>query len=227
MQFTLDKWRALFQDWNVFATGLETTLEAAALALVLGSCLGIVFGLLGVAPWPWARAVNRVYVEAIRNTPLLVQAFFLYFGLPHAGIVLPVLAVGVISLSVYTGAFMAEVVRGGITSVPRGQLEAALAQGMSFWQAMRHVVVPQSVRIIIPPFTNQCVNLVKNTQVLSLIAGGDLLYQADDWSNQNLYYGVTYVAVAVLFLAITLPLATLAKYLERKLGGPVDLGGPA
>jgi aspartate/glutamate/glutamine transport system permease protein len=211
-------WHALLADWRVFALGLEHTLIAAALALVFASLLGLIFGLLGVAPGAPARAVSRVYVEAIRNTPLLLQAFFFYYGLPRVHIVLPVLTVGVVSLSIYTGAFIAEVVRGGIESVARGQLEAAYSQGFSFVQAMRYVILPQALRVILPPYTNQCVNLVKNTQILSLIAGADLVYQADTWSSENLLYGVAYVSVAVLYLAITLPLATLSRWLERRLG---------
>jgi putative glutamine transport system permease protein len=219
---TLGAWRALFADWRIFATGLEHTLLAAALALVFATILGMFFGLLAVAPVPAARAISRTYVEAIRNTPLLLQAFFFYYGLPRVHVVLPVLAVGVVSLSIYTGAFIAEVVRGGIQSVARGQLEAAYSQGLSFIHAMRYVVLPQALRVIIPPYTNQCVNLVKNTQILSLIAGADLVYQADTWSSENLLYGVAYMTVAVLYLAITLPLATISRWLERRIGGPIE-----
>jgi putative glutamine transport system permease protein len=215
-------WQALLADWRVFAIGLEHTLLAAALALVFATLLGVIFGLLGVAPLSSARTLNRVYVEGIRNTPLLLQAFFLYYGLPRVHIVLPVLAVGVVSLSIYTGAFIAEVVRAGIQSVPRGQLEAAYSQGFDFVRAMRYIVLPQALRVIIPPYTNQCVNLVKNTQILSLIAGTDLVYQADTWSSETLLYGVAYITVAVLYLAITLPLANLSRWLERRVGGPVE-----
>ena len=218
---TLGAWQALFADRRVFEIGLEHTLLAAALALVFATILGVIFGLLGVAPAASARALSRVYVESIRNTPLLLQAFFFYYGLPRVHVMLPVLSVGVISLSIYTGAFIAEVVRGGIQSVARGQLEAAYSQGLNFVQAMRYVVLPQALRVIIPPYTNQCVNLVKNTQILSLIAGADLVYQADTWSSENLLYGVAYVTVAVLYLAITLPLATISRWLERRVGGPV------
>jgi len=219
---TLGAWQALFADWRVFAAGLEHTLLAAALALVFASIIGVIIGLLGVAPLPAARAISRIYVESIRNTPLLLQAFFFYYGLPRVHVMLPVLAVGVVSLSIYTGAFVAEVVRGGIQSVARGQLEAAYSQGFRFVQAMRYIVLPQALRVIIPPYTNQCVNLVKNTQILSLIAGADLLYQADTWSSENLLYGVAYVTVAVLYLAITLPLATVSRWLERRIGGPIE-----
>lgn len=214
---SLSAWSQLFAAWRIFAVGLEHTLEAAACALVFATILGSAFGLLGAAPSRLALAINRVYVESIRNTPLLLQAFFFYYGLPRFHIVLPVLAVGIISLSIYTGAFIAEVVRAGIQSVARGQLEAAYAQGFTFAQAMRYVVVPQALRVILPPYTNQCVNLVKNTQVLSLIAGADLVYQADTWSSDTLLYGVAYTAVAVLYLALTLPLAALSRYFERRL----------
>jgi len=214
---TLRAWSALFADWRVCAVGLENTLVVAALSLVFATALGVVFGLLGAAPSRAAQTLNRIYVEAIRNTPLVLQAFFFYYGLPRFGVTLPVLAVGIISLSLYTGAFIAEVVRGGVTAVARGQLEAAYSQGMTYAQAMRYVVLPQALRVILPPYTNQCVNLIKNTQVLSLIAGADLVYQADTWSSDTLLYGVAYITVAVLYLALTLPLAALSRYFERRL----------
>ncbi len=174
-------------------------------------------GVLGVTPVRPLRWVNRVYVEFFQNTPLVTQMFFYYYGLPRLGLVLPVLAVGVIGLGVYTGAYIAEIVRAGIQSIHRGQLEAAYSQGFTYGQAMRHIVLPQAFRIIMPPLTNQFVNLIKNSSVLSLIAGYDIMYQADAWSAYNLLYGVAYLVAALLYLALTLPTAFLARRLERRM----------
>ncbi len=214
--FSLENWLALLQDWRVFASGLEQTLIASVLGLLLAVVLGVVMGVFAAAPVGPLRLISRIYVEFFRNTPLVTQLFFYYHGLPRVGFTLPVMAVGVLGLGVYTGAFIAEIVRAGIQSVRRGQLEAAYSQGFTYLQAMRHIILPQTVRVVLPPLTNQFVNLIKNSSALSLIAGYDLMYQADSWSSYNLLYAVTYVTVAVLYLSLTLPLAWLTRRLEER-----------
>ena len=216
--FAWFKWEALFRDWTVFAEGFKTTIIVSILALTLALLLGIVFGVLGTSQWTLAKVVSRVYVEFIQNTPLVIQVFFLYHGLPHMGVMLPVFAVGVLGVGVYHGAYIAEVVRAGISSIHRGQMEAALAQGFSFWGAMRYIILPQAARLVLPPLTNQAVNLIKNTSVLAMVAGGDLMYRADSWSSDNLYYGPAYIVVGLLYLILSLPLATLTRRLESKTG---------
>ena len=217
--FAWFKWEALFSDWAVFADGFKTTILVTVFALILALILGIVFGVLGTSQWTLAKVVSRVYVEFIQNTPLVIQVFFLYHGLPHLGVMLPVFVVGVLGVVVYHGAYIAEVVRAGINSIHRGQMEAALSQGFSFWGAMRYIILPQASRIVLPPLTNQAVNLIKNTSVLAMVAGGDLMYRADSWSSDNIYYGPAYVVVGLLYLLLCLPLATLTRRLERKAAG--------
>lgn len=214
--FSIENWLALLQDWRIFASGLEQTLIASVLGLLLAVVLGVVMGVFAAAPVGPLRLISRIYVEFFRNTPLVTQLFFYYHGLPRVGFTLPVMAVGVLGLGVYTGAFIAEIVRAGIQSVRRGQLEAAYSQGFTYLQAMRHIILPQTVRVVLPPLTNQFVNLIKNSSALSLIAGYDLMYQADSWSSYNLLYAVTYVTVAVLYLSLTLPLAWLTRRLEER-----------
>ena len=216
--FAWFKWEALFRDWAVFAEGFKVTISVTVLALTLALVLGIIFGVLGTSQWTLAKIVSRVYVEFIQNTPLVIQVFFLYHALPHMGVMLPVFVVGVLGVGVYHGAYIAEVVRAGINSIHRGQMEAALSQGFSFWGAMRHIILPQASRVVLPPLTNQAVNLIKNTSVLAMVAGGDLMYRADSWSSENIYYGPAYVVVGLLYLLLCLPLATLTRRLERKAG---------
>jgi len=211
------KWLALFQDWQVFAEGFLMTILLSLLGLALALTLGILFGVLGTGNNKGFRSINRIYVEGIQNTPLVIQIFFLYHGLPHVGIILPVFAVGVLGVGVYHGAYIAEVVRAGIQSIPRGQGEAAFSQGFSYWQTMRYIILPQAKRIAYPPLTNQAVSLIKNTSVLAMVAGGDLMYHADSWASNNLYYGPTYVVTGLLYLALCFPLATYARRMERKL----------
>ncbi len=216
--FSLESWQTLLKDWTVFASGLGQTVLASVLALGLSVVLGTIFGMLALAPVAPLRVLNRVYVEFFQNTPLVTQVFFLYHGLPRLGLTLPVLAVGVGGLGIYTGAYIAEIIRAGIQSVHRGQFEAACSQGLTYLEAMRHIVLPQALRTIVPPLTNQVVNLVKNSSVLSMIAGYDLMYQADSWSAWNLKYAVAYTTIALLYLALTLPMAALARNLERRMG---------
>lgn len=216
--FAWFKWEALFEDWKIFLQGFGVTLLSAALALILALALGTIFGVLGSGQNKIARGVNRVYVEFIQNTPLVIQVFFLYDGLPHIGIMLPVLSIGVISLGIYHGAYISEVVRAGIQCVSKGQKEAAFSQGFTYIGAMRHIILPQALKAIFPPLTNQAVNLVKNTSVLAMVAGGELMYTADSWSSNNLYYGPAYIVTGLLYLSICLPLARYAKRLETKAG---------
>jgi amine acid ABC transporter, permease protein, 3-TM region, His/Glu/Gln/Arg/opine family len=214
--FAWFKWQALFQDWRVFLEGFEVTVLLSVLGLVLAIILGLLFGVFGSSRWKSAKFINRIYVEAIQNTPLVIQIFFLYHGLPHVGIMLPVMVIGVLGVGIYHGAYISEVVRAGIQSVSRGQKEAALSQGLTYWESMRHIILPQALKLIYPPLTNQAVNLIKNTSVLAMVAGGELMYHADSWSSNNLYYGPAYVVTGLLYLTLCLPLARYARRLETK-----------
>jgi aspartate/glutamate/glutamine transport system permease protein len=216
--FALFKWEALFRDWPTFAQGFFITILVSLAALALAVILGIVFGVLGALHYKVLRKISRIYVSVIQNTPLVIQVFFLYNMLPHLGITLPVFAVGVLGVGIYHGAYVAEVVRGGIGAVPMGQLESALSQGFTHIGAMRHIILPQAIRLMLPPLTNQAVSLIKNTSIMAMIAGGDLMYHADSWSSNSLYYGPGYVITALLYLALCLPLAKFASKLENRIG---------
>lgn len=215
--FAAFKWEALFSDWTVFAEGFAVTLFVAVSALLLAMILGIIFGVMASSNVTVLKRISRVYVEVIQNTPLVIQIFFLYHGLPHMGIMLDVIAVGILGVGVYHGAYISEVVRAGIEAVPKGQVEAAYSQGFTYVQAMQHVVLPQARRMAYPPLTNQAVSLIKNTSVMAMIAGGDLMYHADSWSSNNLYYGPAYVVTGLLYIALCYPLARYARHLERKM----------
>ncbi|WP_051044276.1 amino acid ABC transporter permease [Clostridium sp. MSTE9] len=215
--FSLDKWGRLFVSWQTFAEGFLTTLVIAVLALALALLLGIVFGMFSSSHLRGLRGVSRVYVEFIQNIPLVIQIFFLYNGLPLVGIMLDKFTIGVLGIGVYTGAYISEVVRAGIQSIPVGQMEAAKSQGFTHVQAMRYIVLPQTVKIVLPPLTNQAVNLIKNTSVLAMIAGGDLMYRADSWASSQLLYGPAYVTTGLLYFVLCFPLATWARNYEQRL----------
>lgn len=212
--FAWFKWEALFRDWYLFVEGLGVTASVSVLGLTLALALGIFFGIIGSSHRKVSRFIARCYVEFIQNTPLVIQVFFLYNGLPYIGIVLPVFAVGVIGVGVYHGAYITEVFRAGIQSIPKGQKEAAYSQGFTYWEAMRYIILPQAKKIVLPPLANQAVYLIRNTSVMAMVAGGDLMYRADSWSSSNLYYGPAYVMTGLLYLALCLPLARLARRLE-------------
>lgn len=214
--FSWFKWESLFADYHVFLDGFIVTLEVGVLGLVLALILGMIFGIMSTSKIKVLRVISRAYVELIQNTPLVIQVFFLFNGLPYISIVLPVFLIGILGVGVYHGAYIAEVVRAGITSIPKGQFEAAYSQGFSNIQTMRYIILPQTMKIIIPPLTNQLVNLIKNTSVLAMIAGGDLMHSADSWSSQNMFYGPAYVVTGLLYFILCFPLTTMARKLELK-----------
>ncbi len=214
--FAIFKWEALFKDFNIFLEGFLTTLEVSILGLILALMLGIIFGVLSTSKIKIFKVINRIYVEVIQNTPLVIQVFFLFNGLPYIKVVLPVFLIGILGVGVYHGAYISEVVRTGITSIPKGQFEAAKSQGFSHTQTMMYIILPQTVKIIIPPLANQLVNLIKNTSVLAMIAGGDLMYTADSWSSANMYYGPAYVITGALYFIMCYPLAMISRKLELR-----------
>lgn len=214
--FELFKWEAAFTDYKVFLDGFLTTIEISVLGLILAIMLGIIFGIMSVSKNRVLKLISRIYVEFIQNTPLVIQIFFVFNGLPYIKIILPVFLIGILGVGIYHGAYISEVVRTGIESIPKGQFEAGISQGFSYIDVMRYIILPQTIRIIIPPLTNQLVNLIKNTSVLAMIAGGDLMYNADSWSTSNLYYGPAYVITGVLYFIICYPLAQLARNMELK-----------
>ena len=187
------------------------------LALALALVLGVIFGVFSTTHSRVLKAVSRAYVEFFQNTPLLIQIFFYYNGLAMVGLRLDKFTIGVLGVGIYHGAYVAEVVRAGIQSIPNGQLEAAASQGFTYLQTMWHIILPQTIKIILPPLTNQAVNLIKNTSVLAIIAGGDLMYAADSWASYTLNYGPAYVAAGALYFLMCFPLATWARRYEERL----------
>jgi putative glutamine transport system permease protein len=216
--FSLRRWARLFADYSLFLEGLGVTLLVAVLALLLALLLGIVFGLFSTSSLKSLRAFSRVYVELFQNTPLVIQIFFVYNALPYIGIRMHEFLIGVLCVGIYHGAYVAEVVRAGITSIPKGQWEAARSQGFSYVQAMRYIILPQTITIVLPPLGNQAVNLIKNTSVLALIAGGDLMYRADSWaSNGTLSYGPAYAVTGVLYFLLCFPLVKWVRKHELRI----------
>ncbi|MDR2375823.1 MAG: amino acid ABC transporter permease [Treponema sp.] len=216
--FALWRWQQLFMAAPEFLAGFGVTILVSILALFSALVLGTVFGLCSASQLKILRALSRVYVEVFQNTPLVVQVFFVYNALPYVGVRLDVFLIGMLCVGIYHGAYVAEVFRAGISSIPKGQMEAARSQGFSYVQSMRYIILPQTVTIVLPPLANQAVNLVKNTSTLALIAGGDLMYRADSWaSNGTLSYGPAYITTGVLYFILCFPLVTWARRHETRI----------
>ena len=145
------KWEALFQRWPEILSAFGTTVLISFFALILALALGVAFGVLSVSRFAPARAVTRVYVEVVQNVPLLLQAFVFYALLPLVGVSMSTVAIGIVAIGIYHGGYISEVVRSGVGSIHRGQFEAAKSQGFGYWQSMFLIILPQAMRIILPP----------------------------------------------------------------------------
>lgn len=215
--FALWRWENLFHNFSEISQGFWRTLQVAFLALLLALFIGVVIGLLSTSKSRILVFLARIYVEFFQNIPLVIQIFFMYNGLAMVGLVLSEFTIGVVGVGLYHGAYVGEVVRAGILAVPRGQQEAAYSEGFRYGQMMRYIILPQIVKTILPPLTNQAVNLIKNTSVLAIIAGADLMYAADSYASSSLNYGPAYVAAGALYFLLCFPLATFARKYEEKL----------
>lgn len=216
--FAIPRWEALFENIGLLGRGALITLLVASLGLVVALVLGIAIGVMSASHLRLPRAVARVYVEFFQNTPLLIQVFMLYNAIPiiWPGLFIPVVVIGILGVGMYHGAYIAEVIRAGIQSIGRGQLEAALSQGFTYISSMRFIIIPQAMRIVLPPLTNQAVSLIKNTAVIAIIAGGDLMYAGDSFAGRYGHYGPTYVIVGLGYFLMCFPLAVLARRLEDR-----------
>ncbi|MGI6104649.1 MAG: amino acid ABC transporter permease [Raoultibacter sp.] len=211
------KWEALFNQWPEIVSAFGTTIAISVLALLIALVLGTVFGLISVSRFTVLRALTRAYVEIVQNVPLLLQVFIFYAIFPLLGLRLSTFVIGVLAIGIYHGGYISEVVRSGVGSIHRGQYEAARSQGFSYWQMMLVVILPQAMRIILPPLAVQAANLIKNTSVLALIAGGELMYFSNSFAGTTSYYGPVYVVAALLYFIICFPLSRLALRLEKRM----------
>ena len=193
------------------------TLRMTVLAYALAIVAGLLIALGGMSRRRWLSRSCRVYIEFIRGTPTVTQLFLIYFGLPSVGIVLPGFAAAVVALGLHYAAYMAEIYRAGIAAVDRGQGEAASSIGMTRGEAMRHIVLPQAIRIIVPPLANNAVALLKDTSVASLIAAPELMMRADDITSEYYMPMQVYVLAGIMYFVMAFPLSMAARRLERAL----------
>jgi polar amino acid transport system permease protein len=196
--------------------GALYTVQVSILAIAVGLVLGWLFGVAAVSGVTILRVITFGYVQFIRGTPLLVQIFLIYFGLPALGINVPAYWSGVIALGLNSGGFQAEIVRAGIESIDRGQSEAARSIGMSRFQTLIFILVPQAVRRVIPPLTNELITLVKSSSLLSAIAALELTHAGQLIIARTFAPFEIYAAVALIYLLIVSVLSRASALLEKR-----------
>jgi His/Glu/Gln/Arg/opine family amino acid ABC transporter permease subunit len=216
------------QFWTSFVEGVQAYLplllegawasvQVAAGALALALAGGLLLAIMTLARSRIARWPARAYIELIRGTPALTQLFIIYFGLSDVGLGLPPMAAAIIGLGVNGSAYLAEVYRAGLSAVDRGQREAALSLGLPPATALRFVVLPQAVRIMVPPFCNYGIQLLKDTSLISSVAVPEIMFQARILVGKTYESMQIYLLVALIYMAIAIPLSLLASRLERRL----------
>lgn len=208
----------IFNDHSdILLEGFKSTLYSSTIALVISLIIGTLLAILQISTNKGVRILANAYVEFFRNIPLLIIVMFFYVVVPLYWFQIDGFTAGTIGLTIYTSAFIAETIRAGILSVPKGQMEAGLSTGFTYSQTMRYIVLPQAVKIVIPPLGNQFINLVKNSSVLAMVAGLDLMYQGDLIASETFNTFETYILIGLLYLIITLPLTYMMAYIERRL----------
>jgi polar amino acid transport system permease protein len=206
----------IINNWPLIMNGLAVTLQVSALVLLIGTVIGVFGGLsLLYGVWP-LRWLVRAYVDIIRGIPLLVLIFAIRYGAPVLGVRMPVIAAAVVALSIFCGAHVSEVVRGGIESIPKGQTDAAKAIGLTLARRLRYVVFPQAIGRVLPPWVNTAVELVKASSLVALVSEIDLLlatYQIAARTRQTLLmYGVA----ALIYFLINFSISQVGLLLERR-----------
>ncbi|MFK5923730.1 MAG: amino acid ABC transporter permease [Verrucomicrobiota bacterium] len=201
--------------WNLLR-GWGTTITISAFALVLSSLIGalLVIGQLGKSR-P-TRILSQLYVELIRSTPLLVQILIIYYMIAHAAGLQSEWLVGVLVLSLFSGAYLSEIFRGGIQSIPKSQIESARSIGLTGIQIYRFVIIPQAIRRILPAVTGQFANLIKDSSLLYVIGLREFMMQAKEVNAMTYATFESYIPLAIGYLILTLPLSLLSRHLEKR-----------
>ena len=231
MSFLNDVLNIFIKYYPQLLTGVGNTVLIALTSTVAGLALGLLTGVVRTAPMsknPILRALHKllnaiiaIYVEIFRGTPMMVQSMVIYWGYAFAtgGDTLPLIPSGILIVSINTGAYMAEIVRGGIISIDRGQFEGAMSIGMTHAQTVFKVIIPQVMRNILPSVSNEFVINIKDTSVLNVIGVTELYYFAGIIKRQNFQTFQTYFVICILYFILTFTITRLLRWVERKLDG--------
>lgn len=219
------------ENWENFLRGAGVTLLIAIVGTIIGAIIGLIIGVIRTIPLPdkgfkriLLNIINwilSVYIEVFRGTPMMVQAMVIFYGLDLAfGIDIDNMTAAFLIVSINTGAYMAEIVRGGILSIDPGQFEAARAIGMNHVQTMVNVVLPQVVRNILPATGNEFVINIKDTSVLNVISVSELFFTANSIAGANFRFFETFIIASLIYLVMTFTVTRILRYMERKIEGP-------
>jgi polar amino acid transport system permease protein len=209
----------VWAGWRELAHGALVTVEVTSGAIAIGCVIGLLVGLGRLNPKRTALyGACTAYVAFVRGTPLLVQLFIWFFGLPHFGINLPAFFCGIVGMGIYSGAYVSEIVRGAIQSIDRGQMEAARSLGMPYRMAMVQIIVPQAVIRMIPPLGNEFIALIKNSSLVSLLTITDLMHEGQKIISVSYRSLEVYLAIALVYFLLTNLTSLALRIAERRLG---------
>ena len=211
------QFREVFQEMPMLLDGALTTLHISILTLLLSFVVGTLGALCRMSRLTWLRRPATWYVEVIRNTPLLVQLFFIYFGFSQINIDVSNYTAGLAGLVVNNGAYLTEIVRAGIQAIHKGQFEAGYSLGLSFPQLMRHVVFPQAFRVIYPPLCNQFIGIILWSSLVSTISVQDLALRGKELASTTFRSFEVYTVLTVIYVAMTLTISGVLKLVGRQL----------
>ncbi len=209
---------------SMLLQAMGQSLLMALFGLIFACIIGLIFGILSVVHSRVCRAIATIFVYAIRGVPMIVLAFFVFFGVPFfannvlgSNVMLTALQAGIICLALNCGAYMAEIIRAGIESVDKGQMEASRSLGLPYWRAMQRVILPQAIRTMIPSIINQFIITLKDTSILSVIGFPELVNSAKNVIANTFNSFVVWAIVAVMYIIVITALSVAAKRVERRL----------
>jgi len=209
-------WETLKESMPELLRGLTVTLRLALLSEACILALGLIISLIRISRIPTLRILAAIYIDIIRGVPLILQIVIVYFGLGFLGINLSRFVSGVTAITICYSAYEAEIFRAGIESIHKGQMEAARSLGMGYFKAMRYVVLPQAIRNVIPPLSNEFIALVKDTSLVAVIALPEVFHTGREL--MGIYFNVTpLVGVAICYLMITIPMMRIVQYIDKKM----------
>ena len=209
--------RVIFEYLPLFLTGLKSTFLISIVSIMLALVAGIIACACRISGIKSIKYPAIAYIEIIRSTPLLVQIYFLYFGLPTLGIRIPEIQTGIIALMLNSGAYIAEIIRAGINSVDEGQIEAGISSGLNYFQRMRFIILPQAIGVTVPPLLGQAIVLVKDSALLSLISVMELTRCGQTMTSERFMPSEAFLTVAFFYMCIYFCLKALADWSQRKL----------
>jgi len=209
-------WHVVVESKGVLLGGFLVTLQLSFWAILLGTSLGLVVALIRTTHVPVLSQAARVYIDIFRGSPLLMQLFFVYFGLPYLGFEVEKWLAATLALTLYSGAYIAEIIRAGMEAVPKGHREAAASLGLSFYEMMRYVVIPQTITVALPPLIGFYIGLVKDTSLATIIGYRELIRESQGIIDRTARPLEVYAAVAALYFIICYPLSVWSTRLERR-----------